>query len=86
MRTSSEFYHSSRLRDENQRKWKNRLILGSCQRIEKVVEHKSDSDTNCSWCTWNGLQRLGKETGTNENQWMNSDHLDYSIIDISQNT
>ena len=30
---------------------------------EKVVEHEGDSDTNCSWCTWNSLLRLIKETG-----------------------
>ena len=24
----------------------------------KVVEHVDDGNTNCSWCTWNGTQRL----------------------------
>ena len=40
---------------------KDRQMLGSCQRAEKVVEHESDSDTNCNWCTWNGLQGLVKK-------------------------
>ena len=29
----------------------------------KAMEHEGDGDTNISWCTWNGLQMLGKETG-----------------------
>ena len=44
------------------------------------------NDTNCKWCTWNSLQRLGKETGRIENQRKNQDHLDYSIVEVSQNT
>ena len=34
------------------------------------MEHKSDSDTNYSWCAQNGPQKLGKETGRAENQRM----------------
>ena len=26
-----------------------------------------DGDTNCNWCTWNGLQRLGKRIGCLDN-------------------
>ena len=26
------------------------------------MEYESDSDTDCNWCTWNGLQKPGKET------------------------
>ena len=27
------------------------------------MEHKSDGDTNCNWCTWNNHQRDSKGTG-----------------------
>ena len=27
------------------------------------MEHKSDNDTNCNWCTWNNPQRIDKRTG-----------------------
>ena len=30
---------------------------------KKVMQHESDGDNSCNWCTRNGLQRLGKETG-----------------------
>ena len=32
------------------------------------MEHESDGDTNCSWCTWNGPQRPEKETGGGVNK------------------
>ena len=28
---------------------------------KKSVEHVGNGDTNCSWCTWNGAQILGKK-------------------------
>ena len=31
---------------ENQRKLKDRQVLGPCQRTKKAVEHESDGDTN----------------------------------------
>ena len=34
----------------------------------KTVEHESNGDTNCNWCTWNSPQKLGKEAGRVENQ------------------
>ena len=34
------------------KKWNDRQILGSCQRAEKAVEHKGESNTNCGWCPW----------------------------------
>ena len=34
----------------------------------KTVKHEGDSDTNCSMCTWNGLQRLGKKIRRAGNQ------------------
>ena len=45
------------------KKRKKRQLLRPCQRTEKAVEHETDGDTNCNWCTWNGPQRIGKRTG-----------------------
>ena len=25
---------------------------------EAAIKHEGDSDVNCSWCTWNNLQRI----------------------------
>ena len=50
------------------------------------MEHESDGDTNCTWCAWYNLQRIDKGTGRLRNKRKSSDHPDYSIIKISQNT
>ena len=51
------------VRNKNQRKWKERQVLGPYLRTKKAVEHKSDGDTNCYWCTWDGSKKLGKGGG-----------------------
>ena len=45
-----------------------------------------DGDTNCSWCTWNGHQRIGKRIETVENRRKILVHSDYSIAEIDQHT
>ena len=30
------------------------------------MEYESESDTNCSWCTWNGPKRIGKRVWKSE--------------------
>ena len=42
---------------------KNIEILGLCQKTEKVVELKSDSDTHIRWHTRKRPQELEKEKG-----------------------
>ena len=69
--------------NEIKRKWKDRHILGPCERTKKTVEHEGDSDTNSSWCTWNGSQRLGKEMEGIRNQRKNPDHSYCCIVRIS---
>ena len=32
------------------------------------MEYEDDSDANCNWSPWNGLQKAGKETGETEVQ------------------
>ena len=33
------------------------ILLG---KFKKNIEHESDGDTNCNWCTWNNPQRIVK--------------------------
>ena len=49
------------------------------------MEHEGDGDINCSWCTWNGPQELGKETRRIGDQKRNLNHPSYSIAKIGQN-
>ena len=60
-------------------KWKVRQVLRPCQRTKKGMEHEGDGDTICKLHTWNGPQRLGKETGKVGNQRTNQDHPTRSI-------
>ena len=55
---SSGFCHSCRSSSKDERKWRDKQILGSCRGTEEALEH--DGDTNCSWYTWNGAEKLGK--------------------------
>ena len=32
------------------------------------MEHESDGDTNCNWCTWNNPQRIDIRTRRLRNQ------------------
>ena len=50
------------------------------------MEHEGDADANGNWCTWNGPQRLGKETGKIGRQGKNRDYPDYRTVGIGQNT
>ena len=50
------------------------------------MELKGDGNTNCSWCTWNGPQKLGKGTGRIGNQRKNRDQQDYRFVEIGQDT
>ena len=50
---------------------KRRQILGSCQRTEKAVEHKSQDNTNCSWFIGHNLRGSRELTIEIGNQWEN---------------
>ena len=73
-------------RRRNKRKRKDRQILGSCLKTEKVVEYEGDGDTNCNRCTWNDSYGLGEKTGRTGNQRKNRDHQKHNIVKIGQNT
>ena len=50
------------------------------------MEHEGDGETICGWWTWNNSQRIGTETGGLGKKRTSSDHSNYSIIKIGQNT
>ena len=76
----------SRPHSENQRKRKEKKVLGPYQRTKIAMEHESDGDANCKWRTWNSSEKLGKEAGRVRNQWTNRDNPNYSIDEFGQNT
>ena len=84
--SSSEFCLSSRSLSENERKQKDKQILGCCQWTEKAVEHENDGNVNNTGRVKTSPQGLGKETSTVENQKKNWDHIDHSIVEIGENT
>ena len=47
---------------------------------------KSDSDTNCNWFTRYSYQRIGTRTGGFGNKMTSTDHSNYCIVKITQNT
>ena len=65
---------------KNERKRKNKQIIGFCQKAEKAVEHEGESNTKCSRWYWNGSQRPGKETCSAGDQKNNRDCSDHSIV------
>ena len=50
------------------------------------MDHESDIDTNCNWCTRNNPQRTGKWTGKLGNKRTGGDYPDNTIIKIRQHT
>ena len=56
--------------------------LGLTRELKKAMEHEGGGDTNFNWCTWNDPQRL-RGVG---NRRMSGDHLNYSIVEVGQNT
>ena len=75
-----------RVKMEKKKNWKDRRGLEYCQRTEKVVEHEPDGDTNCSKCTWNGLQKPGKKNGGTGDQKNNRDYPDHITLEINKNS
>ena len=50
------------------------------------MEHESDIDTNRNWRAWYSHQRIDKGTGGLGNKRKSGDDLNYSIVEIIQNT
>ena len=49
------------------------------------MEHESDGDTNCDWCTQHSRQRIGTGTGGLEDKRTSGDHPNNSVVEIGQN-
>ena len=54
--------------------------------MKKAMEHEVYGDTSCNWCTWIDPQRLSKRSREVGNWRTNGDHLNYSIVEVGQNT
>ena len=54
-------------------------VFGPWPRIKKAIEHEDNGDTNCNGSTLQGARRVG-------NRRTSSDHPNYTIVRISQNT
>ena len=50
------------------------------------MEHESDSDTNCNWCSRCSPQSIGAGIGGLGNKRTVKNHPNYSIIKIGQDT
>ena len=66
--------------------WKKDKYLDFARELKKTMEHESDGDTNCNWCSRYSHQWFGTGTGGLGNKWTSGDHPKYSIIKINQNT
>ena len=75
-------YHLVKLK-ENEKKDKN---LDLARELKKTMEHESDSDTNCNWCTWHSHKRISTGTVWLRNKNTSRDHSNYSIVEITLNT
>ena len=70
------------LQSKIERKLKEGWIPGPCKGIEKNVEHESNGDTNCRWCSCYNHQN----TGWLVNKRMSGDNPNCSSVEIAQNT
>ena len=50
------------------------------------MEHESHDDTNCNWSARNTYQSIGAVTRRLGNMRASGDHLNFSIVEIIQNT
>ena len=72
---------------KNQRKRKERQLLGPCPRTKNVTGDEGDG-----WlpiiigCTWNDLKRLGKEAGRVGNRETIRDHSNNNIVKIDRDS
>ena len=71
---------------ESKRKQKDTQTLGPPKRTKIAVEHEGDGDIGYNWCTWNTPQWFGKRSGRSGNRKKNQKCLNYSLLEINQNT
>ena len=83
---TSRFCSSSESQSENQRKREKRKVLRPCQRTKKVGKNELNGDTIVINALGMVPQRLGKSSVWVEKQRTKQEPLDYSIVEIGQNT
>ena len=54
--------------------------------VKKTVVHESSGNTNCNWWLYQDHKRIGKMTRGSVNKKTSGENLNYSIIEIDQNT
>ena len=54
--------------------------------LKKTVEHESDDNTNCNWCSWYSHQKISTRTGGLGNNSTSGNHPNYCIIEIGLST
>ena len=79
---SCGFCHFCGSQSENKRKRKDKQTFGPCQRTKKALKHKVNVNTNCAWCTSNGLKGPVEGTGETRNQSENWSRPEYGIDKI----
>ena len=70
--------HRVKIKENKKREKYQNLTRG----LKKSIKYEGDSDTSFNWCTHNSPQRFERV----RNQRMNTDHPNYSIVKIGQNT
>ena len=60
--------------------------LNLASELKKNVKSEGDSSINCSWCVWNGPQRLGEKTGGFRKRKKNREHTHQGITEIGKDT
>ena len=51
--------------------------LDFARELKKIMEHKSDSDTDCNWCARDSQQRISTRKGSLGKDRMSGDHRNY---------
>ena len=68
---------------ESEKRYKSRDLS---RELKKTMKHESDGDTQCNWRARYSHQRIVTGTGRLRNKRTSRDHLNYSIVEIDQNT
>ena len=55
-----EWMTEAKTQNGNERKRKDKQILGPYQGTKNFLEYEGDADTNCRFCFWDGPQRFMK--------------------------
>ena len=72
--------HRMKINKENEKTDK---YLDLAKELEEAVEYDGGSETNYTYCFWDGLQGVKRETGWIEDQRKNQNHPNYSTYKTS---